>query len=205
MNVSVATSMTTVLAESRAQREKQVQERAEAKLHAARSAMETLKKSASAAADDAKAQRKAAAKQKVEQLKARIRMLQMSGSADPKLLAQLARELKAAVKMYGGDAGGGVGPAPVQGEATSNPAGSDASAEVAVNEDAPSTETATETTPATEVRTNGSLTRPGRKTKSRARAPRRTPIPIAAWPRRPRRGSRNRRVAAQPNRRTATF
>ena len=99
MNVSSATSMTSVLAEGRVQREKQAQERAEARLRDARSAVETLKQRNTAAAKDGQEQRKAAAKQKIEQIMARIRMLQMSGSADPKLLAQLAKELKSAVNV----------------------------------------------------------------------------------------------------------
>lgn len=101
--------MASVLADGRALREKQTQDRAEAKLRDARSAVETLKQRNTAAAKDAQEQRKAAAKQKIDQIKARIRMLQMSGSVDPKVLAQLARELKSAVKMYGGSDGATAG------------------------------------------------------------------------------------------------
>lgn len=105
--------MAGLLAQGRAEREKQAQARAEAKLRDARSAVETLKQRNSAAADEARDRRKAAAKQKIDQIKARIRMMQMNGAADPKVLAQLARELKAAVRMYGGSGGGvtaGAGP-----------------------------------------------------------------------------------------------
>lgn len=108
MNVSSATSMVNVLAEGRAQREKAAQDRAETKLRDAQSAVATLKQMNSASSSQASEQRKAAAKQKVDQIKARLRMLQMSGSVDPKVLAQLARELKSAVKGYTG-AGGSVG------------------------------------------------------------------------------------------------
>lgn len=128
MNVSSATSMVNVLAEGRAQREKAAQDRAETKLRDAQSAVATLKQMNSASSSQASEQRKAAAKQKVDQIKARLRMLQMSGSVDPKVLAQLARELKSAVKGYTG-AGGSVGdlgatPAPASATASSPDAAS---------------------------------------------------------------------------------
>jgi len=76
-------------------------------------ALESLKKSRTSVIEE----RKAAARQKIEQIKARIRMMRMSMPADPKaaakMVAQLARELGAAVKAYasaGGamsDIGGG--------------------------------------------------------------------------------------------------
>jgi hypothetical protein len=105
MTVSISTSMANVLAQGRAEREKLAQERSAAKLRDARSAVETLKRRNAAGADDAREERKAAAKKKIDEIKARIRMLQISGSVDPKVLAQLARELKSAVKMYGGSGG----------------------------------------------------------------------------------------------------
>lgn len=53
---------------------------------------------------------KAAARKKVEQLKQRLQMLQQMFSGDPeklaKAIAQVAKELKAAVKAYGGTDGG---------------------------------------------------------------------------------------------------
>ncbi|WP_292230642.1 hypothetical protein [Brevundimonas sp.] len=109
MNVSSASSMVNLLAEGRAQREKAAQERAETKLRDAQSAVATLKQLNSAASSQASEQRKAAAKQRVDQLKARLQMLKMSGSVDPKVLAQLARELKAAVKSYAGEGGSAAG------------------------------------------------------------------------------------------------
>jgi hypothetical protein len=108
MTVSISTSMANVLAQGRAEREMLAQERSAAKLRDARSAVETLKRRNAAAADDAREERKAVAKKKIDDIKARIRMLQISGSVDPKVLAQLARELKSAVKMYGGSGGASV-------------------------------------------------------------------------------------------------
>lgn len=128
MNVSTVTSMTGLLAEARIQREKQAQDRDEARLSAARTAVETLKQRNTAASSEANQQRKAMAKQKIDQLKARLRMLQMSGSVDPKVMAQLMRELKAAVKSYGGDAGGL--PAVAQTSATTSGQTIDGSAKV---------------------------------------------------------------------------
>lgn len=109
MNVSSASSMVNLLAEGRAQREMAAQERSETKLRDARSAVATLKQMNSASSSQASEQRKAAAKQRVDQLKARLQMLKMSGSVDPKVLAQLARELKAAVKSYAGEGGSAAG------------------------------------------------------------------------------------------------
>lgn len=84
-----------------------LQAQREARLKEAKAAVETLRQQSSSAAD----QRKAAAKKKVEDLKARIQMLKMSMPSDPKaaarMVAQLARELGAAVKAYGG-AGGSI-------------------------------------------------------------------------------------------------
>lgn len=74
--------------------------RDKAKLEEARNALQALKQRPSQAAEE----RKAMARKKIDQLKARIRMLQMSAAMDPKgvakLAAQLARELGAAVKAY---------------------------------------------------------------------------------------------------------
>ncbi len=81
-------------------REDILAQRDKAKLEEARNALRSLSKPPNQAAED----RKAMARQKIEQLKARIRMLQMSAAMDPKgvakLVAQLARELGAAVKAY---------------------------------------------------------------------------------------------------------
>lgn len=90
-------------------REDRLAAQAEAKVRDARAAMEALQQRRTKASDE----RKAAAKQKIEQLKARLQMLQSMAAADPKgtarLAAQLARELKAAVKEYSGGGAGGFG------------------------------------------------------------------------------------------------
>lgn len=82
-----------------------MQAQREARLKEAKAALETMRQQSSSAAD----QRKAAARKKVEDLKARIQMLKMSMPSDPKaaarMVAQLARELGAAVKAYGGAGG----------------------------------------------------------------------------------------------------
>lgn len=82
-----------------------LQAQREARLRESKAAIETLRQQSSSAAD----QRKAAAKKKVEDLKARIQALKMSMPSDPKaaarMVAQLARELGAAVKAYGGSGG----------------------------------------------------------------------------------------------------
>lgn len=104
MNVSSASAMVNVLNEGRVQREKAADERSAARLRDAKSAVATLKQINTHAAD----QKKAAAKQRVDQLKARLQMLKMSSPVDPKVLAQLARELKSAVSSYAG-AGGSAG------------------------------------------------------------------------------------------------
>ncbi|MFA4937888.1 hypothetical protein [Brevundimonas sp.] len=104
MNVSSASAMGNVLNEGRVQREKAADERSAARLRDAKSAVATLKQMNTDASD----QKKAAAKQRVDQLKARLQMLRMSSPVDPKVLAQLARELKSAVSSYAG-AGGSAG------------------------------------------------------------------------------------------------
>ena len=93
-------------ADSLSAAERKAAERDQARLQQARSAIETLKTRSAGAASD---ERKALAKKRVDQLKQQIRMMQMSGSPNPKALAQLARELKAAVKAYGGDGGSTAG------------------------------------------------------------------------------------------------
>ncbi|RZJ17932.1 MAG: hypothetical protein EON91_07285 [Brevundimonas sp.] len=109
-------------------------ERDKAKLDEARAALQALK---SRPPTQAAEERKALARKKVDQLKARIRMLQMSASMDPKatarMAAQLARELGAAVKAYA-SAGGSTaelglasaGAAPATGEAGAQGAQGDA-------------------------------------------------------------------------------
>lgn len=87
-------------------REDRLAAQAEARVRNARAAMEALQQRRTQASDE----RKAAAKQKIEQLKARLQALQSMAAADPRgtarLAAQLARELKAAVKEYSGGGGG---------------------------------------------------------------------------------------------------
>lgn len=70
------------------------------KLRDAREAVEKLKQTV----QDARADRKAAAKQKLDALKERLRQLQMLG-ASPRQIAQLAKELAQAVKAYGAGSG----------------------------------------------------------------------------------------------------
>lgn len=96
-------------------REHRLPDRDEARLRDARSAVETLKAGGANRSREASEERKAAARKKVEQLKALLKMMQMGGPANAKALAQVARELKAAVQAYGGaggataDLGAGVG------------------------------------------------------------------------------------------------
>ncbi|MDQ1155356.1 hypothetical protein [Brevundimonas sp. SORGH_AS_0993] len=89
------------LAEGRAERQAAENDRATTRLREAQSALATLKQRTSAASDA----RKAAAKQKVDQIRARLQMLKMTSPVDPKAVAQLARELKAAVSAYAGTGG----------------------------------------------------------------------------------------------------
>lgn len=127
------TSLLTASAPSGSAREDRLAAAAEAKMRDAKAAVETLKRRRSNASEE----RKAIARQKIEQLKARLQALRAMASVDPKgtarLAAQLARELGAAVKAYA--AAGGMtsgmdsGAAPVAtgtasgGEATSGDAG----------------------------------------------------------------------------------
>lgn len=93
-------SLTTPFKASDAAREERLAAAAEAKARDAKAALETLNLRRSQASEDRKAQ----ARKKIEQLKARLQMLQSMAAADPKgtarLAAQLARELGAAVKEY---------------------------------------------------------------------------------------------------------
>jgi hypothetical protein len=104
MNVSSANVMANVLSEGRIERQKAADERASGRLRDAQSAVAALKKMNASASD----QKKAAAKQRVDQLKARLEMLKMTSPLDPKALAPLARELESAVSSYA-DAGGASG------------------------------------------------------------------------------------------------
>ncbi|TFW12012.1 hypothetical protein EGY25_08120 [Brevundimonas intermedia] len=123
MNVSSASAMVNVLNEGRVQREKAADERSAARLRDAKSAVATLKQMNTDASD----QKKAAAKQRVDQLKARLQMLKMSSPVDPKVLAQLARELKSAVSSYAG-AGGSAGDLGVTATATASTPSADTGA-----------------------------------------------------------------------------
>lgn len=97
-------------------REQRQQTLADAKLNDARAAVESLKQRTSSASEE----KKAAGKKKIEQIKARLQMLQMAMIGDPKgaarMAAQLAKELGAAVKAYaaagGSTAGMGAASAP---------------------------------------------------------------------------------------------
>jgi hypothetical protein len=97
-------------------REQRAAAAAEARLRDSKAAVGTLKGRTSQASEE----RKAEARQKIEQLKARLQMLRSMASMDPegtaRLAAQLARELGAAVKAYaaaGGTGGGGAATAVV--------------------------------------------------------------------------------------------
>lgn len=134
MKISPASLMNilTTPGASDAAREERVRSAAEARVKDAQAALETLKKRRSEA-DEA---RKAAAKRKIEQIKARLQMLQSMSSVDPKgtarLAAQLARELGAAVKAYasasGTSSGGAMGGAEAAPTAAPAAQGGDAAA-----------------------------------------------------------------------------
>lgn len=106
-------------------REERLAAAAEAKARDAKAALEALSQRRSQASEE----RKAAARKKIEQLKARLEMLQSMAAVDPKgtarLAAQLARELGAAVKEYAAAGGSTSGapapaapaPAPAEGQA----------------------------------------------------------------------------------------
>lgn len=109
-----ATAKTEAATGSTTAREQRQQALADAKLNDARAAVESLKQRASNASEE----KKALAKKKIEQIKARLQMLQMAMIGDPKaaarIAAQLARELGEAVKAYaaaGGSAAGMGAPA----------------------------------------------------------------------------------------------
>ncbi|PQZ76437.1 MULTISPECIES: hypothetical protein [unclassified Brevundimonas] len=116
-------------------REQRQQALADAKLNDARAAVESLKQRTSNASEE----KKAAAKKKIEQIKARLQMLQMAMIGDPRgaarMAAALARELGAAVKAYaaaGGSTaglGGASAPATGRGEAGAEAAPSEAQVE----------------------------------------------------------------------------
>jgi len=129
-------------------------ERDKAKLDEARAALQALK---SRPPTQAAEERKALARKKVDQLKARIRMLQMSASMDPKatarMAAQLARELGAAVKAYAAAGGStaelgvaSASAAPATGEAGAQGGADSAPAEGGAAEAAAATDTAAKDT-----------------------------------------------------------
>lgn len=95
--------------EAIAAREERRQALADAKLSDARAAVESLKQRTSNASEE----KKAAAKKKIEEIKARLQMLQMAMIGDPKgaarMAAALARELGAAVKAYAAAGGSTAG------------------------------------------------------------------------------------------------
>ena len=86
--------------EASSAREERRQALADARLNDARAAVESLKQRTSNASEE----KKAAARKKIEEIKARLQMLQMAMIGDPKgaarMAAALARELGAAVKAY---------------------------------------------------------------------------------------------------------
>jgi hypothetical protein len=114
MNIgSLFSSLQTVGPETRSEatsaREERRQALADAKLSDARAAVESLKQRTSSASEE----KKAAAKKKIEEIKARLQMLQMAMIGDPKgaarMAAALARELGAAVKAYAAAGGSSAG------------------------------------------------------------------------------------------------
>lgn len=109
MTAVTPTLPTPLPAASVSAREQKVAERDRARLTEARSAVETLKANGAGRTGAAAEERKAQARKKVEQLKARLKMMQMGAAANPRALAQIARELKAAIKAYGGAGGSTAG------------------------------------------------------------------------------------------------
>lgn len=110
MNIgSLIYAPATVKAEGATAREQRQQVLSDANLNDARAAVESLKQRTSSASEEAKA----AAKKKIEQIKARLQMLQMAMIGDPKgaarMAAALARELGAAVKEYAAAGGSTAG------------------------------------------------------------------------------------------------
>lgn len=95
--------------EAASAREERRQALADARLSDARAAVESLKQRSSSASEE----KKAAAKKKIEEIKARLQMLQMAMIGDPKgaarMAAALARELGAAVKAYAAAGGSTAG------------------------------------------------------------------------------------------------
>ncbi len=118
-----------------------ISSRDEQKIRAAKAAVDSM----TVRQDKASDERKAIAKKKAEELKARIQMMKMSMPANPeaagKIIAQLARELGAIVKSYGGsgsDAGMASTATPATGgEATAS--GSEAAPTVTASEGADAT------------------------------------------------------------------
>lgn len=109
MSLAVSTLTINLPASSLSAREQKTLDRDQQKLRDARSAVETLKAGGANRTREAAEQRKAQARKKVEQLKALLRSMQMGAASNPKALAQIARELKAAIKAYGGAGGSTTG------------------------------------------------------------------------------------------------
>jgi hypothetical protein len=109
-------------------REERLAAAAEAKARDAKAAFETLKQRRSDVSED----RKAIARQKIEQLKARLQALRAMASVDPqgtaRLAAKLARELGAAVKAYAAAGGMVAGASPAVTVPTSGSAAAGAEA-----------------------------------------------------------------------------
>ena len=109
-------------------REERLAAAAEAKARDAKAAVETLKQRRS----DVSEERKAIARQKIEQLKARLQALRAMASVDPqgtaRLAAKLARELGAAVKAYAAAGGMVAGASPAVTVPTSGSAAAGAEA-----------------------------------------------------------------------------
>jgi hypothetical protein len=130
MNVSPTSLMGlfSTTASAGSPREERLAAAAEAKARDAKAAFETLKQRRSDVSED----RKAIARQKIEQLKARLQALRAMASVDPqgtaRLAAKLARELGAAVKAYAAAGGMVAGASPAVTVPTSGSAAAGAEA-----------------------------------------------------------------------------
>jgi len=109
MTLILTSALTPMMASLPATSQDAAQQRKAAKAKDALAALRTLSEQRSSVGEE----RKAAARKKVEDLKARIRSLQMTAGGNPeaiaKIAAQLARELGAAVKAYAAAGGSTAG------------------------------------------------------------------------------------------------
>ncbi len=109
MSLAVSALTINLPTSSLSAREQKMLDRDQQKLRDARSAVEMLKARGANQPREAAEQRKAQARQKVDRLKALLKMMQMGAASNPKALAEIARELKAAIQAYGGTGGSTAG------------------------------------------------------------------------------------------------